>query len=205
MAPGGPGRAAHVEGGVGMLTLARWAGYLAMTGGALVAILVVITTYDPNSPAWFAFFLVVALLGAAVLGFQERTKATTGQLGWASAWLSAIGALALLGVFAYAAATTGLSSTDYDPATDPLTPFWIATAGAWFIGNIGYAAAMLRARVVSVYGAWLVLAGAIVGLAVSAVLGENLPPAAYLLFGLFGIGWIVIGYTAVRPTAPAVT
>src|SRR3990170_2432457 len=129
-----------------METLARWAGYLAIGGGALVAILVVITAYDPATSAWYAFFLVVALLGAAVLGFQELTKASTGQLGRASAWLSALGGLGLLAV--------------------------------------------------SAYGAWLVLAGAVVGLAFAAVLGENVPSAVYLLFGLFGIGWIVIGYAA---------
>ena len=181
-----------------METLARWAGYLAIAGGALVAVLVVITTVDPNSSAWFAFFAVVALLGAAVLGFQERAKAATGQLGRASAWLSALGALALLAVFAFAVATDRLSFEE-DASSDPLAPFWLVTALAWFIGNIGFAVALIRARVLSPIGAWLVLAGAIVGLAVTAVLGENLPPALYLLFGLFGIGWVVIGYAAVRP------
>lgn len=189
-----------------METLARWAGYLAIAGGALVVVLVAITTYDPESAAWFAFFLVVALLGAAVLGFQERTKATTGQLGMASAWLSAIGALALLGVFAYAAATNQMSTSgDYDPASDPLTPFWIITAAAWFIGNIGFAVALIRARAISTIGAWLVLAGAVVGLGVTAVLGENLPAAVLLLFGVFGIGWVVIGYAAVRPAVSSAT
>ena len=189
-----------------MGTVARWAGYLAMAGGALVAILAVVTAYDPETAAWYGFFLVIAFLGAAVLGFQERTKAVTGQLGRGSAWLSALGAVGLLAVFVYAAATNGLSTGgDYDPAKDPLTPFWIVTAGAWFIGNIGFAVALLRARVLSSYGAWLVLAGAVVGLVFAAVLGENLPPAANLLFGLFGIGWIVIGYAAVRPAAAATT
>ena len=189
-----------------METLARWAGYLAIAGGALVAALVVITTVDPNSPAWYAFFLVVALLGAAVLGFQQRTKAMTGSLGSASAWLSALGAAALLVVFVYAAATGGISSGgDYDPASDPLTPFWIVTAVAWFLGNIGYAVALIRGRALSTLGAWLVLGGAVIGLAVSAVLGENLPPAVMLLFGLFGVGWIVVGYAVIRPTVPATT
>jgi len=104
-------------------------------------------------------------------------------------------------VFAYASvATSSLSSSGtYSPASDPLTPFWIVTAFAWFLGNLGYAIALVRARAMSTVGAWLVLAGAVVGIAVTAVLGENVPPAAYLLFGVFGIGWIVIGYAIVQP------
>lgn len=57
-----------------MEMLARWAVYLAIAGGALTAILVVVVAYDPKTGAWLAFFLVVALLGAAVLGFEKRTK-----------------------------------------------------------------------------------------------------------------------------------
>jgi len=182
-----------------MDTLARWAGYLAIAGGVVMAALVVIVTLDPESPAWFAIVPVILLLGAAVLGFEKRTRGATGSLGRGSAWLSAIGAIGLLGVFAYAAATGGISTSgEYDAATDPLTPFWIATAAAWFIGNLGYAAALLRGRALSAIGAWLVVAGTLIGLVLTAVLGENLPPVAFLLFGLFGLGWIVIGWAALR-------
>jgi hypothetical protein len=183
-----------------MDTLARWAGYLAMAGGAIVAILVVLVASDPNSGAWFAFFLVVALLGAAVLGFEGRTRTATGQLGRASAWLSAVGAAALLAVFVYAAATDRLTY-DASATSDPLAPFWMATAVAWFLGNIGFAVAIIRGRVLSVMGGWLVLAGAVAGLGVTVVLGENLPPAVVLVFGLFGIGWILVGYAGTRPSA----
>jgi len=187
-----------------METLARWAGYLAIVGGGLMVVVTVATTVDPDSPIWFVFFLVPILLGAAVLGFEQRTRAATGQLGRASAWLSAAGVVALLLVFAYAIATGGVSTDDtYDPASDPFTPFWIATAVAWFVGNLGYAAALIRAKALSPIGAWLVVAGAIVGIVVSAVLGENLPTYVYLLFALFGLGWIVVGYAALRPTGPA--
>ena len=175
--------------------LARWAGYLAIAGGGLIAVVVIIVTMDAESPAWFAFFLVILLLGGAVLGLERRTRVTTGPFGRWSAWLSVGGVLALLGVFAYAAATGGLSSeAAYDPATDPLTPLWIATAAAWFLGNIGYAVALLRGRALSAIGAWLVLGGAVIGLIVTAVLGENLPPAVTLLFGVFGLGWMFIGW-----------
>ncbi len=180
-----------------MDTLARWAGYLAIAGGALAAIVVGVVVYDPNTGAWFAFFPVVALLGAAVFGFEQRTRAATGQLGRISAWLSTAGAVALLAVFAYAAATNKLNF-DASAASDPLTPFWIVTAITWFLGNIGFGVAIIRARALSMVGGWLVLAGAVAGLVVSALPPENLPSALMALFGLFGIGWIVVGYAGVR-------
>lgn len=183
-----------------METLARWAGYLAIAGGAIAAILVGIVAFDPNTGAWFAFFLVVALLGAAVLGFEKRTRTATGQLGRASAWLSAVGAVALLAVFVYAVATNQMS-TSASQASDPLAPYWMVTAIAWFLGNIGFAVAIIRSRALSVIGGWLVLAGALVGLAVTAVLGEDVPPAVMLVFGLFGIGWILVGYAGTRASA----
>jgi hypothetical protein len=76
----------------------------------------------------------------------------------------------------------------------------MGTAVAWFLGNIGFAVAIIRAKVLSVIGGWLVLAGAVTGLAVTAVLGENVPPAVLLVFGLFGIGWILVGYAGTRPS-----
>src|SRR3989304_3634913 len=129
-----------------MDTLARWAGYLAMAGGAIVVILVVLVTSDPNSGAWFAFFLVVALLGAAVLGFETRTRAAAGPLGRPWEWLSAVGAAALLSVVVYASATGRLTS-DASATSDPLAPFWMVTAVAWVLGNIGFALAIIPGRV----------------------------------------------------------
>jgi hypothetical protein len=189
-----------------METLVRWAGYLAVAGGVILVAIVAVLTYEPTSPAWFAFFAVVALLGSAVLGFEQRTRAVTGQIGRSAAGLSTAGAIGLLIVFGYAAVTGGLGTTgNYDPASDLLTPLWIATAIAWFLGNLGYAVALIRARTLSPIGAWLVLAGALVGLGVSVVLGENVPAGVYLLFGIFGIGWIVVGYGALKPAAATVT
>ena len=190
--------------------LARWAGYLALAGGALLLVLVVIVAFDPASPAWWAFFAVVVLLGAAALGLWQHVRAATGQLGMWAAWLSAIGAVGLLVVFAYAVATNQMN---YDPAaveaadgsSYPLAPLWMVTAGAWFVGNLGFAVALIRARLFSPIGGWLVAAGALVGLAVTAVLGANVPPAAMLLFALFGVGWMVIGYGALRPALEAAT
>lgn len=180
-----------------MDSLARWVGYLAIVGGALAAIVVGVAVYDPKTEPWSAFFVVVALLGAAVFGFERRTRPATGQLGRASAWLSTIGAVALLAVFVYAAATDKLNFAA-TATSDPLTPFWIVTAIAWFLGNVGFAVAIIRAGALSVIGGWLVLAGAVAGLVASALPPDNLPSAVMALFGLFGIGWVVVGYAGIR-------
>ncbi len=181
-----------------METLGRWAGYLAIAGGlVMVAMLVLVVLTDPaTSPAWNLFWLVVALLGAGVLGLYERTKSAVGGLGRASAWVSALGALGLLLVGAYAIATNQLDAGQ--TGTDPLWPLWIVTVGAWLGGNVVFALALVRARSLSLLGAWLVVAGAVIGLAGSLLGGANPPAALLLLFVLFGLGWIVVGYAAMR-------
>jgi len=179
--------------------LGRWAGYLAIAGGAVMTVALVIVTFSPISDAWNALFIVVALLGAGVLGLYERTKSAVGQLGRVSAWVSALGGLGLLLVAAYAIATNQLDSGQTGP--DPLWPFWIVTFGAWMGGNVGFAVALIRGRSLSSLGAWLVLAGAVIGLAASFFGGANPPAALILVFVLFGIGWIVLGYAATRQAA----
>ena len=185
-----------------MDAVTRWAGYLAMAGGALLAILTGIIAYDPNTDAWYWIFLVVGLLGAAVFGLERGTRAATGGLGRVSASLSGVGAIAFLSVFAFALATNRLTSTS-EPTSDPLAPFWAFTAIAWFLGNLGFGVAIIRGKALSVIGGWLVLAGAIVGLGFTLVLGENVPTAVTLLFALFGIGWILVGYAGARSPARA--
>src|SRR3990170_908341 len=164
-----------------MKTLARWAAYLAIAGGAVMVVMLVLVviTNPATSPAWNLFWVVVALLGAGVLGLYERTRSTVGQLGQVSAWVSAFGGLGLL----LDSGQTG---------ADPLWPFWMVTFGAWLVGNVGFAVALIRGRSLSSLGAWLVLAGAVIGLAASFFGGANPPAALILGFVLFGIGWVVL-------------
>jgi len=182
-----------------MKTLARWAGYLAIAGGAVMVVMLVLVviTNPATSPAWNLFWVVVALLGAGVLGLYERTRSTVGQLGQVSAWVSAFGGLGLLLVGVYAVATNQLDSGQ--TGADPLWPFWMVTFGAWLVGNVGFAVALIRARSLSVIGAWLVVVGAVLGVAVSVFGGDNTP--LLLVFVLFGAGWIVLGYAATREVA----
>lgn len=179
--------------------LARWAGYLAIAGGTTMTLILVIVSVDPESAVWNLFFVVVALLGAATVGLAERTKGTLGPLGWRSAWVSALGALGLLLVGAYAIASNQYSTGA--TGSDPLTPVWIVVSLAWLIGSLGFAVALIGARALSPLGAWLVLAGAVFGTAASIVAGENPPSALYLVFVVFAGGWIMLGYAATRKAA----
>ena len=178
---------------------ARWAGYLAMAAGALTAILAAFVAYDPNTAAWNGFFLVVVLLAAAVFGLERPTRAVTGQMGRASAWLSIGGAVGLLAVFAYGLLTDQVTSAS-------LNPLWAVTAGAWFLGSIGFGVAIIRSKALSVLGGWLVLAGAVIGAGTSVIPSDS-PAQVVLPLGLllFGIGWILVGYAATRPSARRAT
>src|SRR3972149_10403713 len=144
------------EGGTQMKTLARWAGYLAIAGGAVMVVMLVLVviTNPVTSPAWNLFWVVVALLGAGVRGLYERTRSTVGQLGQVSAWVSAFGGLGLLLVGVYAVATNQLDSGQ--TRAGPLWPVWVVTFGARVGGGGGGAVALIRGRSLSGVGAWRV-------------------------------------------------
>lgn len=184
-----------------MEMLARWAGDVASAGGAvMVAMFLLVVATDPaTTPAWNLLWVVVALLGAGVLGLYERTKTAVGGLGRASAWVSVLGALGLLLVAAYSVATNQLEAAEGAP--NPLWPLWIGTVSAWLGGNIVFALALIGVRSQSSLtwlGAWLVVAGAALGLAGSLLGGQNPPAALFLLFVPLGVGWIVLGQAATR-------
>ena len=187
-----------------METLARWAAYLAMAGGALFTIILIITAVSPTSPVWYGFFVGIVLLGAAVAGLYWQTRPATGRLGWASAWLSGLGAVVLVPVAAYGIATGEFSTTQQNPPLTPVLAIGIAASTAWLIGNLGFAVALIRARTPWRLGAWLVLAGAGVAVATTPLYGVTDPTITLvttLLFGLMPIGWIVVGYAAWRQTS----
>lgn len=179
-----------------MDSLARWAGYLAIAGGALMAAILVVVTVSPNSPVAYVFVAVIPLLGGGVLGLYQRTRSAVGQLGKWSAWASTLGIFGLVVVGVYGLVTNQFSTDPNKP--DPLLPLWAVTSVAWLGGSTVFAAALVRARALSVPGAWLVLAGAAGGLAVSILGGQNPPPVTFLVFAVYGVGWVVLGYAATR-------
>lgn len=183
-----------------MEALARWGAYMAMAGGGLFVVVLVIVAFSPTSPMWYGFFVGIVLLGAAVVGLYRQTRPATGRLGWASAWLSGLGTIAVVLFAGYAVATGEIGSMQAEnPPMTPALAMGIAASTAWLVGNLGFAIALIRSRTLSRLGAWLVLAGAFVAVA-AAPLGNApaLVTLVGLLFGLMPLGWVVIGYAAWR-------
>lgn len=188
-----------------MDALGRWAGFMAMTGGALLAAILIILVLSPTSPAFYGLFPGIVLLGAAVPGLYWRTRPATGRLGLSAAWLSGLGAIATVVVAVYFIATNQISAAQQSLPEGPTTFIGIAASVAWLIGNLGFALAMIRSRIMPSLGAWLVLAGAFVPVALAPFAGEDsttpLSQGLTLVFGLFPVGWILLGYSASRRTS----
>ena len=54
-----------------METLSRWAASLAMAGGAVFVVVLLIVAFSPTSPVWYGFLVGIVLLGAAVVGLYR--------------------------------------------------------------------------------------------------------------------------------------
>ena len=187
-----------------MDSLGRWAGFLAMAGGILLAVILIIVALLPTSIAWYGLFVGIVLLGAAVPGLYWRTRPATGRLGLASAWFSGLGALAIVAVAAYLIGTDQVSAGQQNLPEGPPTYVGIAASFAWLVGNLGFAVALIRTRALPPRGAWLILAGALGPLAMAPFVGDDSPAVltqgVTLVFGLVPLGWIMMGYTASRRT-----
>jgi hypothetical protein len=185
-----------------MAAPARWAGVLAMAGGALLTVILIIVAFSPTSNTWYGLFLGIVLLGAAVPGLYWRTRPATGRFGLGAAWLSGLGAAAIVLVAAYLVGTSQVSPAQQSLPEGPATAIGMGASVVWLIGNLGFALALLRSRVLPALGAWLVLAGAFVPLALTPVVGDSSAAAATqaltLIFGLLPVGWTLLGYTAWR-------
>lgn len=144
-----------------METLARWAAYLAMAGGVLFTVTLIILAFSPTSPTWYGLFVGTVLLGGAVAGlywqaqnppmtpvlaveFAAFTAWLIGSLGFAVALirtrtLSRLGAwLVLAGAFV-AVATTPLYGVTVDPTlTAVITLLFGLMPVGWIV--IGFAA-----------------------------------------------------------------
>lgn len=189
-----------------MDALGRWSGFLAMAGGVLLTVILVIVVISPTSPAFYGIFPGIVLLGAAVPGLYWRSRPATGRFGLVAAWLSGLGAIATVAVAVYFIATNQISAAQQNLPEGPAMFIGIGASVAWLIGNLGFALVLIRSRVLPPLGAWLVLAGAIVPVPMALFAGEDPSAAATQVltaaFGLVPVGWILLGYAASRRTSP---
>ncbi len=185
-----------------METLGRWAAYLAIAGGALFVVSLIPYAFSPTlAAAVVGVFVGIVLIGAAVPGLYWRTRAATGRLGLVSAWLSGLGTIAIVPLAAYLIATNDPMLTQPNAPPTPAGVITFLAVFAWLVGNLGFAVAVIRARILSRLGAWLVITGAVVAVATTPLYGVTDPTviaAITLLFGLMPVGWIVVGYAAWR-------
>lgn len=189
-----------------MDALGRSAGLLAVIGGVLVAVIVSMLSFQPDSAGtsvtWYGLFAGIVLLGLAVAGLYRRTRASVGRLGRASAWLSGIGAVATIAMVLYFVGTGQILAIQQALPDGPVGMVAMGASLAWLAGNLGFAVAIVRTRALPRLGAWLVLAGAAVpiGLVPFTTDGAASPLATVgaVAFLLMPLGWIVLGLAATR-------
>ena len=182
-----------------MSTLARFAGLLALLGGAVWVIANLIQMADPSSFAWIGLFASVLLIGGAVLGLQRQLGARTGMLGRWGAPATAAGSVALLAFLLITVATGQIYATTPPPPILLVLSF--LSLLLWLVGSLVFAVGLMRAKAISPIAGWLIVLGALVSPVSVMAGGENPPAFVYLPFVLYGIGWVLVGYAARTPAA----
>lgn len=180
-----------------MSTLARFAGLLALFGGAVWIIANLIQMAAPMSYAWIGLFAAILLIGLAALGLQRQFGARTGMLGrWGAAATAA--ASGILVVFLlYMVVTGGLYETTAPPPI--LVAISLLSLLLWVVGSVVFAVGLMRAKVISQIAGWLIGLGAVVSPLAAIVGGQNPPPYVFLPFVIYGIGWVLVGYETRAP------
>jgi hypothetical protein len=182
-----------------MSTLARFAGLLALFGGAVWVIANLIQMADPLSYAWIGLFASSLLIGGAALGLQRQFGARTGMLGRWGAAATAAGSVALLAFLLFIVASGQIYATT--PPPDILVALTLLSLLLWLVGSVVFALGLMRAKAISPIAGWLIVLGAVVSPVSLIAGGQNPPPFVYLPFVMYGIGWVLVGYAA--RTTPA--
>jgi hypothetical protein len=181
-----------------MGTLARFAGPLALLGGALWITAGLIQAAVPTAPSWIGLFASVLLVGGAALGLQQQVGERSGRLGRWGAAATGVGAVALIACVLIVIATGQVNSS---------TPAGILVLLAglsfllWFVGGLMFAVCLMRAKAISPIAGWLVVVGAVIIPVLVIAIPQNPPPIVYVPLVLYGVGWMLVGYEARKPMA----
>ncbi len=181
-----------------MSTLARFAGLLALFGGAVFVIANLIQMAAPLSYAWIGLFASALLIGGAAVGLQRQLGARTGMLGRWGAAATAAGSVALLAFLLFTVATGQIYATTPPPPILLVLSF--LSLLLWLVGSMVFAVGLMRAKAISPVAGWLIVLGAVVSPLSVIAGGQNSPPFVFLPLVLYGVGWMLMGYAA-RTTA----
>lgn len=182
-----------------MSTLARFAGLLALLGGAVWVIANLIQMAAPLSYAWIGLFASVFLIGGAAVGLQRQLGARTGMLGRWGAAATAAGSVAVLAFLLFVVATGQIYATTPPPPI--LLVLSLLSLLLWLVGSLVFAVGLMRAKAISPIAGWLIVLGAVISPVSVIAGGQNPPSFVYLPLVLYGVGWVLVGYEARTPAA----
>ena len=186
-----------------MGTLTRLTGPLALLGGGVFVLAVLGIVVAPSAFSWIGMIVGMALIGGAALGLQRQVAARTGEVGRWAAFVTAGGPLALVALVLIALATTA-GDLAIPPPPVVIGLSFVAFL-LWLVGSIAFALTLTRAKAIPAVAGWLIVLGAAVGtvgLVASAASGPNPSPLFSLPLGLYGVGWMLVGFAARTTMAP---
>jgi len=171
---------------------------LLVLGGGLMALLLLVMAVAPTAPALYGFFVVAPAIGIGAFGATLGAGASAGRLARASAWVAALGGVAVVAVGLYAITTDQLTTSAGVGDDDPLAIPFMLTSMAWMLGSLGVALALARGGTIPARGGWLVLAGTASAIVLGTLLGVVAPALSALSALPFAIGWVVVGWDTRR-------
>jgi hypothetical protein len=183
-----------------MSTLARNAGLLALLGGTVWVVSTVALLVIPSSYAWVGLIVAMAVIGGAALGLQQQVGARSGSLGRWAAVATAAGSIATLALVLIALATSGGNMAT--PPPQVVLVLSLAAFVLWFVGSIVFALSLIRAKAIPAVAGWLIVVGAAVGTVGLFASGQTPSPLLFVLLGMYGVGWMLVGLAARTTTAP---
>lgn len=182
-----------------MSTLSRFAAPLALLGGGVWVVATVSLMAIPSSFAWLGLIVAMVLMGGAALGLQAQVGARTGRIGRWAAVATAAGSVAILTLVLIALATSSGSMTTPPPPVVVALSF--VAYLLWLVGSIVFAVSLLRAKAIPTIAGWLIILGGAVGTVAPFASGQNPSPLFFVPLGLYGVGWMLVGFAARRPMA----
>ena len=187
-----------------MSSLTRFAGLLALIGGAVWVIANLIQIVVPSPLTLIGLLGSVLLIGGAALGLQRQIGARSGALGRWGAIATAVGSVAITAVLLLLVAT-GQIDTPSTQSSAILQALFLVSALLWVVGSVAFALGLMRAKAISPIAGWLIVLGAVLGSVLLIADPQSASPIGFLPWLAYGAGWVLVGYAARTPAGdPAI-